>query len=386
MLIIGEDILSYVKDFLASNFLALILLVVLLVGNFNWLRNRTKQNNIIVFWIGYSLLAVLFESIGVFIDGRDGEVYLVLQYIFGFLNYLTIAGAGFILVCFLNTHFFGQIKKRVYIFGLIPLLVIFGLDIVNFFYPLLFKINSENDYVRLNGYYISLAIDASYLIYAFCLYLYALRNGKASRYFPLYLFFIPVCLGVAFQSVFYGISLVWPCIAIGLCGMVSCIKSERIYRDELTGLYSRAFFNYLVRKAQKEKRPCLSGIMLDINNFKKINDRFGHDFGDKALVDFAIELKKCSPADSVVIRFSGDEFVILIRTDDMDEIRRAMNSINEGFAAFNDSRNDRPYELFASMGYATYKKDESPEDFLRDFDQKMYKEKERYHNLNTNEK
>ena len=79
-----------------------------------------------------------------------------------------------------------------------------------------------------------------------------------------------------------------------------------------------------------------------------------------------------------IIRLSGDEFVILVKTADKKEISRYIDHINLGFEEFNNSKK-RPYELFASLGYATYTKGQTPEEFLRDFDQNMYREKKRYH-------
>ena len=56
----------------------------------------------------------------------------------------------------------------------------------------------------------------------------------------------------------------------------------------------------------------------------------------------------------------------------------AQRRVNAGFEEFNNSKK-RPYELFASLGYATYIKGQSPEEFLQCFDKDMYREKKRYH-------
>lgn len=77
-------------------------------------------------------------------------------------------------------------------------------------------------------------------------------------------------------------------------------------RDELTGLYSRRVFNEFCKKNES-----LAGctLLLDLNNFKSLNDTYGHDYGDKVLVEAGKLLKK-SFKDDYIFRISGDEFYI----------------------------------------------------------------------------
>lgn len=381
-----SSLLPYAKTYLATDVLALILLLMLIMGNISLFRLKNLENKLLVWFIAYCAVAIVFDMLATIVDGMDEDIYKTMNVVFGSINHVLMIGVGYMLALFLNAHFFARLDKKVTILLAIPMVAVLTAVIVNLFCPFLFTFNEENNYVRMNGYYFTIALGAVYIIYALILYVYCILHDKASKYFPFYLFLIPLGIGTVLQSFMYGISMIWPCVAIGLGGIISCFKSEKVYRDELTGLYNRAFFNYIVSKHQKESDPHLSGIMLDINNFKKINDKFGHKFGDDALVDFAKQLKKSAPAGSIVIRLSGDEFVILSHTSDIERIQQAMNSINDGFSLFNDAKNNRPYEIFASMGYSIYRPGQEPEDFISAFDREMYAEKERYHQLNTNDK
>ncbi len=86
--------------------------------------------------------------------------------------------------------------------------------------------------------------------------------------------------------------------------------------DSLTGLYNRRIFEQNFKKAWKiairEKEP-ISMIICDIDHFKKINDRYGHQAGDRCLKEFAEILQKCisRPMD-IVARYGGEEFVFLL--------------------------------------------------------------------------
>lgn len=86
------------------------------------------------------------------------------------------------------------------------------------------------------------------------------------------------------------------------------------YFDQLTGLLSRNVFEkVLERKIQRVKRggKPFTLMFIDIDNFKELNDSFGHDFGDKVLVEIAKRLKKTTRQGDIVSRFGGDEFLIL---------------------------------------------------------------------------
>lgn len=93
-------------------------------------------------------------------------------------------------------------------------------------------------------------------------------------------------------------------------------KEEKIkflsYRDSLTGLYNRAFFEEEVKRLDTEKHLPLTLIMGDLDGLKLINDVFGHQEGDQALIKMAEIFKdSCRDAD-VVARWGGDEFVVLL--------------------------------------------------------------------------
>lgn len=100
--------------------------------------------------------------------------------------------------------------------------------------------------------------------------------------------------------------------------------------DELTGLMNRRSFNRkLEEETEKIKKndEVLSIVMIDLDNFKTINDIYGHNFGDKILKYFSHALLQCIRKSDIIARMSGDEFVILFKKCTIDMAKERMISI-----------------------------------------------------------
>ncbi len=99
---------------------------------------------------------------------------------------------------------------------------------------------------------------------------------------------------------------------------------EMSYKDDLTGIYNRRYFNLAleeeIRRAERY-RHTFSLVILDIDHFKLINDEHGHASGDKVLADIGRILKEDSRSSDVVCRFGGEEFAVILPETDVDNGR-----------------------------------------------------------------
>lgn len=106
--------------------------------------------------------------------------------------------------------------------------------------------------------------------------------------------------------------------------------------DGLTGCYNRRhFYDYMretVLSSQEDEMRCL--IMIDFNHFKTINDQFGHDAGDRLLINFVKVTKDHLNHDGEIFRLGGDEFILLTNHQDVDQAHRMMQKINQQFYDF----------------------------------------------------
>lgn len=114
------------------------------------------------------------------------------------------------------------------------------------------------------------------------------------------------------------------------------LLEERALRDELTGLPNRMAWNQTLRRRMNEHRSQgqVAVMFLDLNDFKSVNDRFGHHVGDALLVHFARLLQRCLRGQDSIARLGGDEFVVLLEglADAKHEVLAAAARIMEACA------------------------------------------------------
>lgn len=149
--------------------------------------------------------------------------------------------------------------------------------------------------------------------------------------------------------------------------------------DGLTGLYNRLMFVTVVhQEIQKIKRSAqaLFLIILDIDDFKPINDTYGHLIGDEAIKTTAHTLKRLLRSCDTIGRFGGDEFVLCIVDNDKNAASTVVNRILEEFnhKTIPVSRNSEAQELQInlSIGYTAYKDEDTFNTMLQRADQALY--------------
>lgn len=146
--------------------------------------------------------------------------------------------------------------------------------------------------------------------------------------------------------------------------------------DELTGITNRRGFMLLAEKslqyAFRAKIPT-SLLFLDLNDFKSINDKFGHDVGDEALCQMAELLCKIFRDADIIARLGGDEFVVLLPGSANENFPVIQTRFNQTLESFN-ANNGKPYKLSCSMGIVGYDATTAPDInmLLRLADDEMY--------------
>lgn len=358
---------------------------ILLIGTL-YLANRQKAE----YDRDMRLLQQMMVTIGIanisdccvyYLAGSSNIVIKVLVFLSGSGLFLGNVMIGYLWAKFIMVHMnipFSDIRRNIYrTIGLISIVLL----VINIFYPLVFSV-SDGRYQRGFAYIIFLLFAAFYILDSLYLYVKRVKKNGSLKLFPVHIFLIPVILGVVIQAFFVEIAITWTSIAISVAGIMTALKNEIIFTDCLTGLYNREYLEFLHKRACNKKDCWVSGIMIDLNGFKQINDNYGHAEGDLALCIVADLLRKSFSEYGVVTRYAGDEFVIMLNTTDDQLIQKIIKSAKKNFVTENE-KNDKPYQLSASMGYAiTNLSNETIDDFMNRIDEQMYQDKMKYYEHN----
>ena len=274
-------------------------------------------------------------------------------------------------------------RKKPFLWSL-PLIVFSLIAVINPYTEFLFKIDKNNLYVRNIGIYFHWLVTYFYFAVATAKTVRAVvktkNEFKRQQIIPYLCFIIPPLIASVAQMLFYGVTA----SQVGITISVLLITISNITRqndtDPLTGLNNRnGLSKYLERYLNRGTEIQLFFLMIDINNFKEINDGFGHLVGDCALIDAATVIRTAcdtSPKKLFCCRYGGDEFLIVGIDFDDEEIEKLKAKLSELLKI----ADRRPYRLSFSLGVANGACSDraKAEMLIVKADEAMYAEKRRF--------
>jgi diguanylate cyclase (GGDEF)-like protein len=144
--------------------------------------------------------------------------------------------------------------------------------------------------------------------------------------------------------------------------------------DPLTGLYNRRFAEQRlaaeVARSERKGHP-LTVLTLDLNNFKEINDTFGHPAGDQVLQEFAARLNKVIRGSDLAVRLGGDEFLVVLPECTLEQLKLVLDRLR----SFELDWQGHKIPVTFSAGWKDYEMGDRPEEMLARADQALYTSK-----------
>lgn len=328
-----------------------------------------------------TMALLVLEALSWMVNGKEGWYYTQLNYIINFIFLLINPLPSILWINYLDLRInnsMERLKKRG--FYLLPL----ALNLVQMLYSLksgfVFSIQPGNLYARGPGIYVVMALIFVTLSVGFLLVRESREAVERNLLISLFSFSVLPVVGSIIQVMFYGTVVVWNATALGLVIVFFYLEVQHLNNDYLTGLLNRRQIDSCIQKVIRRKNSddAFSLVMIDMDDFKAINDTWGHDEGDNALVIFSSILNSVVKARDRVGRFAGDEFLVILDVDDPVYIESIIQRIENAVSEFN-ARDVKPYRLAFSSGYMVYDQERhsSYRELLRDVDEKMYQEKRR---------
>lgn len=364
----------------ASVFLSMILFMIILV-----IRSKQKERSImtrIFLLLCWSTIFVLFVDMGAWLtDGIDGENRWWLPYA---ANYALFILQSMPLIIWVNyvdyqlNRSLSRLKKRWYYAQ--PLILTVILMIYSAFSGYVFTIDAANRYQRGPG---TIFITIIYIVVICFSFLLAFKHRRTAdrRFLSVVAIFgiIPLAASI-FQMLFYGMTLIWPSVGVAVIYAYIFLETQREIRDYLTGLLSRQQMDALIlaRIRDHGRKGDFGLIMIDMDDFKTINDVHGHSEGDEALIQLASILMVSTKTIDKTSRFGGDEFLILVENGNSMKIEEIIQRIHSRIDEVNHKKG-KPYAIAISAGYAVFSPDvyRGFSDLMDDVDRKMYEVKKK---------
>ena len=152
--------------------------------------------------------------------------------------------------------------------------------------------------------------------------------------------------------------------------------SERSLKDPLTMLYNRRFLDEYIDKNITETTK-LSVMMIDIDHFKRVNDTYGHDVGDKVIVEIARVFRNTLKGSDLAVRYGGEEFVIITFDTNIESALKIANNIREEFEKIIFHAPNETFSKTLSIGISNYPEDSSSiHEVIKFADTALYNAKE----------
>lgn len=360
-------------------------LAVLLLIYLNIRRNRTDvyllEQRLFLMLILSNALILIFDSLMWLLDGTGGALMRELNQ-FVTVIYYSLNPAICMLWALYADYLIYRSEphlKKIWLPLFIPAAAIVVLSLASVFGGMLFYIDANNVYHRGDLFLLMVAVCYFYLVYTLVKIIAMQNRIQKNDFLPILFFVFPPFIGGVFQVLFYGISLIWVCMTISILIVFINIQNGRVCTDYLTGLFNRRQLdNYLISLSQRNwKKGYLGGLMIDLNDFKMINDKYGHDTGDMVLKEMAQILENTFRKRDFIARYGGDEFTVLMELENESGLYKAVKRLQNNVMAFNE-KSTEPFTISLSIGYDVYDSHSQMTvfGFIRHIDALMYRNKQ----------
>lgn len=359
-----------------------ILLLILFISVFRRCGEYLPDQKLFVFLLISTAMLLLTDSMQWILDGKPDALSRNTNLIATGIYYTIEVLPAMLWCLYVRYEFTMDIQETMKTVKLFAVLFAANavFSILSCFYGMFFYIDENNFYRRGDWFWVNTALIYCFMVYASAYVVVNRKKLEKNILLSLLAFPLPPILGSVIQIAHFGIALIWPGVALSLVIVYIYVQKNQLYTDHLTGLYNRRLLDIRLDSYLKKSGEVSSigVIMLDINDFKSINDALGHVVGDQALVETANILKKSISREGFIARYGGDEFVAVVPAKGFSDIEHIVNEIQRNIALYNN-RDNSLFSVTLSVGYEIFEccGAFSRTEVLSSIDRRMYKDKTR---------
>lgn len=345
---------------------------------FRRLDHRERLNRAFFFTSLLIIGELLIEAATCWINGIPGSgirVLSVILHVFLFLGAPFLTTYWFLLLCQVVIPPKKDPKWLKFVV-LVPQVANFLIVILSPWFGWVFSIGAGNVYERGPLFLVSWIVTYSFLALSVGV---IVRNRKRMSLWNIALLLIACSLplfGGLLQATLYGILTMWPSVAMALIILYLFLQERLVHLDGLTGAWNReSFEHYINERLRLHPDWPFAALYFDLDHLKSINDRFGHPEGDVALRESVNIIRSVIGSEDIIARMGGDEFVVILNTDDAVKLDSVRLSILDRLEQYNKN-SGKPYSIGLSVGTGLYGPHfSSIEHFIHQLDKRMYESK-----------
>ncbi len=367
------------QSIIITDLMGVLILGVLVMSSYLVIQRRQLSDRIFTAMCSLTALSCIADMLSFMVDGQEYKGASLSAWFFDSFTYSTNIIVSIMWALYVDLRLYRSRKHMKKTLELLCLPAVIGLIgvVINLRWHFVFDIDSENVYHRMPASSFYFFVTYFYLISSIFIRRRHRKKYGKTGFVPVWLFLTPIIFCTTAQFLVYGISLAWCSVAIGLVSVHMGLQNELSYLDPLTRLYNRNYLTH-VMDILDYSHMSIRGIMLDMDHFKCINDNYGHNEGDAALIEAAKIITSSLTENAIPIRYAGDEFLIIIPSGTESDISSIIESIRKDEKEFNENKR-KPYKLLFSLGESYMKAGGDKEQFLKEMDDNMYNNKRARH-------
>lgn len=360
-------------------YLAPLLVVAFLLFDARRMLSRRRQNTVLKALMICMGMSMLLDVAAWTLGGRPELIWLLWTLNILYFAFAVACGPLWFAYAFMRMKNDDCFTQRALLCQIaVPCALFAALLVSTPFTGLVFTIDELGRYHRGTLVWVQQVMNFAYIIVPAVTALW-LRKGeqlpdKRSQLGYLALFVVLPFLSAIASTFVYGLTFLWPAVTASLLMIYINLQHSQISTDVLTGLNNRGRLESYLHQlcAHPQRDWCF--VLMDVDGFKAINDKYGHISGDEALRDVADCLKLTfAKREAFLARYGGDEFAVVLFCRRDSEVQRTTRELDSAVRQLDGCR---PWSIRVSVGHARYSTDAyTPAELIALADKRMYQDK-----------
>lgn len=353
-----------------------IVMTIVLYNQMMYIPQNSKYKSVVVELSTSLSLMIFCNGVLSCVNGTNffGSYYI--NYVFTVLYFLLNGLVPLLWFRYMYVFYDTSPKKSISQITAIPYLLYLILIFINCFADILFSINSNNQYQREDGFWLIVILNMMYILASVVVIILAITRNRGFRSEGKHILIemLLVALGVVLQLYFWEDSFILLTFLLFMLIVFLRFQNLEMLVDPLTGLGNRRRMQLYIDKLSRKRKGEFSAIVFDIDDFKNINDLYGHIYGDRVLVVISKILEKSAGNKKITcIRYGGDEFIVITPKEEVDGFIAKFNNLLNDF----NNKREFPSEVDVSIGVSefTVNSEINMEYIINTADKLMYEKK-----------